>query len=328
MTLPTVSVALCTCNGARFLPEQLESIRAQTFAPAELVVNDDCSNDDTLGVLEEFARAAPFPVRINVNAQRLGSVSNFDRALARCSAEIIVLCDQDDVWKARKLETIASSFSADAQALAIFTDAELVDLYLEPLGETLFHRLGFTPKDASSINEGDALRVLLRKTVVCGATLALRSTFRQVALPIPPITRKCWDHDGWIALLAAACGGLRVLTEPLILYRQHPRQQIGIEPQGRGVLMRIRGAREFRTQGINCSIADLSSLLERLRSVPKIPAQSIEMLQDKIDHLHSRAAILQSSLGVSVIGAARELYTRRYHRYSAGLSSATGDCLL
>ncbi|MEJ1230391.1 MAG: glycosyltransferase [Galbitalea sp.] len=44
----SVSVALCTYNSARFIEEQVESILNQTLLPAEVVVSDDGSTDDTL----------------------------------------------------------------------------------------------------------------------------------------------------------------------------------------------------------------------------------------------------------------------------------------
>ena len=57
-----ISIALGAYNGARFLPEQLESFSAQTVLPDELIVSDDCSTDATAEVIREYARAAPFPV--------------------------------------------------------------------------------------------------------------------------------------------------------------------------------------------------------------------------------------------------------------------------
>ena len=56
----TISVVMCTYNGAsRHLREQLDSIFAQTLLPGEIVVQDDCSTDDTMQVLHEYADRAP-----------------------------------------------------------------------------------------------------------------------------------------------------------------------------------------------------------------------------------------------------------------------------
>lgn len=74
-----LSVALCTYNGERFLREQLDSIATQTRPPVELVVSDDRSTDGTRQLVESFATAAPFPVRLRFNDVNVGSTRNFDR---------------------------------------------------------------------------------------------------------------------------------------------------------------------------------------------------------------------------------------------------------
>ena len=109
----SVSVALCTYNGTRYLKDQIDSIASQTRVPHELVVCDDCSSDDTVKILEAFASRAPFPVRLSVNPTNLGSTKNFAQAIALCRGDIIALCDQDDVWHPAKLERLASVFAVD-----------------------------------------------------------------------------------------------------------------------------------------------------------------------------------------------------------------------
>ncbi|MCA1556539.1 MAG: glycosyltransferase, partial [Acidobacteria bacterium] len=83
------SIALCTYNGARYLPAQLDSIAAQTLLPDELVICDDCSTDETRDVITSFAARAPFAVRLYVNEVNLGSTKNFEQAISLCTGDII-----------------------------------------------------------------------------------------------------------------------------------------------------------------------------------------------------------------------------------------------
>jgi glycosyltransferase involved in cell wall biosynthesis len=80
-----ISIALATFNGARFLKDQLASLVEQTFLPAELVVTDDGSTDETLAILEWFSHVAPFHVSVHLNHQRLGYGMNFLKAASLCS---------------------------------------------------------------------------------------------------------------------------------------------------------------------------------------------------------------------------------------------------
>src|SRR5205807_31314 len=82
--VPTVSIAMATLNGERYLLAQLESLESQTLLPAELVVSDDGSTDETLRILSSFARTSRMSVRVVATGPRLGYAGNFERALRHC----------------------------------------------------------------------------------------------------------------------------------------------------------------------------------------------------------------------------------------------------
>jgi len=240
-----ISVALCTYNGEKFLREQLDSIAQQTLLPDELVVCDDRSSDNTIAILEEFKQRAPFPVRIHLNETNLGSNRNFEKAISLCAGEIIALCDQDDVWKPRKLESLHSALEANPEAGYAFSDADLVDEHTRPLGSRLWESYGFRGKFKKLFFKGEQFRCLARKNIVTGATMAFRAALKEIAIPLP--REGYWVHDEWIALIATALGKPGIpLDEVLISYRLHPKQQIGIpdKPSGQSLLSMYRRERE------------------------------------------------------------------------------------
>ena len=106
----SISVAMATYNGGRFLREQLDSLNQQTVLPRELVVCDDRSTDNTVRILEEFASQAAFPVKVVVNENRLGFGDNFMKAASLCSGDLISFCDQDDIWYSNKSPSRKSGF--------------------------------------------------------------------------------------------------------------------------------------------------------------------------------------------------------------------------
>ena len=93
-----ISVVMCTYNGAKFIKEQVDSILQQTEADFELVVCDDCSNDGTWEILQEYASGHD-DIRIFRNEQNLGFLKNYEKALGLASGEYIALSDKDDIWK-------------------------------------------------------------------------------------------------------------------------------------------------------------------------------------------------------------------------------------
>ena len=194
-----ISIALCTYNGAKYLEEQLESIALQTRVPDEMIICDDRSKDSTLEILRTFAARASFPVNIFLNEKNLGSTKNFEKAINLCTGDIIFLADQDDVWYPDKLEKIEKLFLISPSTGLVFTDAEVVDENLRPLGYTLWQSNAFNIKERNSFIQGKFIEVLLKRNVVTGSTMAFRSEFKKLFFPIPDI----WVHDGWIALLIA-----------------------------------------------------------------------------------------------------------------------------
>jgi hypothetical protein len=210
----TISIAMGTFDGARFLTEQLDSIAAQIRLPDELVVCDDRSTDETPRLLAEFAATAPFPVRIFHNEERLGWFENFLGASARCEGDLVAFCDQDDVWLPRKLARCEEAFAAPDPPSVVMHAATVVDDELVPTGA--LH---------PDIRRPQVLRARDYPTFVGGPGFAmcferrLLGYLRRPALPSE--TRLAYGHDTLLVLLAGVENGLCLLDEPLALYRRH-----------------------------------------------------------------------------------------------------------
>ena len=99
----TVSVVLCTYNGAKYLREQLESVVNQTYPLHELLIQDDGSTDGTTDIAAEYAAKYPF-VRCLQNDGKHGLNPNFFSAMRKATGDYIAICDQDDIWELDKIE--------------------------------------------------------------------------------------------------------------------------------------------------------------------------------------------------------------------------------
>ena len=186
------------------------------------------STDRTVEVAEAVLRADPHNQKIDwhikVNASNVGVSKNFCRAVQATTADIVFLCDQDDVWLPNKIAHITAEFERDPSLTLVHTDARLIGGGGTPLGLDLFEALELRPEELSLITEGAAFRVLIRRNVVTGATCAFRRTLLDFAVPFPAD----WIHDEWLAIVAAAIGKLKCIPERLTDYRQHASNQIGI----------------------------------------------------------------------------------------------------
>ena len=318
-----ISVALCTYNGARFVREQLVSVLNQTRVPDELVVFDDCSEDDTLDIVQETLADVPFSVIVKRNHVRLGPTKNFEQAIGLCTGDVIALCDQDDVWLPDKLASLEQALLEDPDVDYVFSDALVVDEALKPLGYTLWQAIGFRAREQGEFTKGKQLKVLLRHNVLTGATLAFRSELRDAVLPIP----QEWVHDAWIAFIAACWGKKGIAIErPLILYRQHEDQAIG----GRrlNIRERIGRARAARKEDYLLEIRKYEQAQERLRVLGVENGWAERHLEAKIRHLRARARVWDGPALQALLAPIRELATGRYWRFSHGWPSFGKDFLV
>lgn len=319
-----ISVALGTRNGGAYVARQVASILNQRPAPLELVVGDDDSSDDTLAVIERVhadARAAdpalPTTLRIIRRSPALGVTANFAATLAACEGDLIALSDQDDEWMPGKLAALAAAFDADPGLLLAHSDARLVDGDGQPLGLTLLDALEATPGERAGLVAGDALPVLLRRNLVTGATVMLRRSLLEAALPIPGE----WVHDEWLAAVAAATGRVRLVPESLIDYRQHGANQIGARrPTLADKLARLREPRAGRA----ARLARRAALLAERGRALGVAADAQTQLDAKADHEARRARLprLRIARVPAVVAGA---VSGRYGRYSRGAMDVLRD---
>jgi glycosyltransferase involved in cell wall biosynthesis len=272
----TVYILLSTYNGAKYLPEQLESFLTQTWPAWKLLWRDDGSSDATLAIMEAFAEGKG-KGRCEQWAEpsgRLGVLQSFltllRAAVPRLGAEdCIAFADQDDVWLPEKLargmtalREVASATPALYCARQILADAGLRRLGLsEPVPE----RRGFP--------------AALTQTVASGCTIVLnRAAARLIAQSRPPASSV---HDWWAYLLVSAAGG-HILADPTptILYRQHETNTIGLRRSrlARGFAALRRGPgpfmRDFR--------AHLQALAEQADLLSPAAQRDIALLQQAL----------------------------------------------
>jgi glycosyltransferase involved in cell wall biosynthesis len=324
LSIPNISVALCSYNGAAYLGEQLASIAAQTRLLREVVVCDDRSSDASPQIAGEFAARAPVEVRIEVPPQNLGVVGNFEKAISLCRGEIIVLADQDDVWMPQKLERITAEMEARPEIGFVFSDAQRMDERGEPLKDCLWQCLvpSFHPREQRLVNGGRAFDVLLRRNVVTGATMAFRAKYRNLILPMPAYCQ----HDAWIALLLSAVAPCKAIAEPLIRYRQHSRQQLG--EKRLSLFQQYRVAQRETDVKFHLVADRHEAARQRLRdhSGKLFVPDAVEMLARKVEHFRAKARMRQAACRLPLI--ARELLRGHYGRYSLGWKSLAQDLLL
>jgi glycosyltransferase involved in cell wall biosynthesis len=232
-----VVIVLSSYNGARYIDDQIESIRAQTFRKWKLLVRDDGSSDETRSIVMKHQGIDDRIELVNDNLGNLGPWASFGALLstaAKRNPAYVFLSDQDDVWLPAKianqlaaLKRVEEMRGLDHPVLA-HSDLEVVDDKLAPL------HLSFREFQGISHNSDDPLRTLLLHNAVVGCTVAINRALLAVAIPLPPGS----PHDWWLGLCAAATGTILSSGERTVKYRQHDSNTVGA-PGKRGFVSRL-----------------------------------------------------------------------------------------
>lgn len=229
----SISIAMATYNGARFLRQQLESLAAQTVLPCELVVCDDGSTDATLKILEDFGRTAPFPIHAHRNDLRLGYADNFLKAACLCTGDYIAFCDQDDVWLARKLELVANSLQQTSAVMAVHsweaTDSDLRRLHVRRYRSR-------TVRFPHPFRFGMGFSMTFKRSSFAPLLQAPRPPSGYGELHMP--------HDEWVPFLATGLGCQCFLPDILVKYRQHTTNTFGAPIHDASLSARLNAASE------------------------------------------------------------------------------------
>lgn len=223
-----ISTVLATYNGEKYILEQLQSICNQTRKVDEVIIVDDCSSDDTFSIVNTFILDNELSEcwKVCVNEQNLGYKANFKKAFQYSTGDVIILCDQDDIWEENKVEEFERIF-ASTDALAVnasfrFIDGngELINSEENNNNNNLLKR-NYQPDVISKID----LETIIANNISPGCTMAvsreLVDLFLETSTGIQP-------HDWELNILACLKGGLYFYNKKLTRYRIHGENEIGM----------------------------------------------------------------------------------------------------
>ena len=200
-----VSVIIGTYNGAKYIDAQLQSIIDQTYPEVEIIIVDDASQDDTVAVLNSFAKKHN-NISIHNFKENVGYIKNFERGILLAKGDFIALSDQDDWWEPTKIEELKKQLKNND---LVYCDSTFVDKNLKPLGKSFS-----TIKNM--ISSKNPLNFIIDNCVSGHAMLFKKELFNK-ATPFPELI----PHDWWLTYLASVNNGVTYFNKPLVKYRHH-----------------------------------------------------------------------------------------------------------
>lgn len=215
---PRVSVLIPNYNYGRYIAETLESVRAQSYQPLDIVVVDDGSGDDSASVIErslarfDGVRRTVFH-RQPVNA---GKLSALNAVMHEMTAPYTLTLDADDLLEPdyieRCLRTLIKARRQDPRIALVYSDCLLID------------RTGkLIDRGRSTAFDADKLQTM---SYIPEPALCLNEACLGV-MPFDPGIKVGTKHHKWLRMIKQGWKGLYI-AEPLIRYRMHDHNISGI----------------------------------------------------------------------------------------------------
>lgn len=206
MKSQSVSVVMAVYNGLPYLAEQLRSVLAELQDADELIIVDDQSSD---GSWEMLVCCRDSRITLMRNDVNLGVKQAFERALRVSKNNIIMLCDQDDVWIDGKRNAFVTQFEENLNCSVVVSDAVVIDGNDMVIYPSFFDRRGGF--------KGGWLDTLIKNRYL-GCCMAFRRDVVNLVLPIPCAVPM---HDMWFGMLAVTLGEVCYIDKRFIKYRRH-----------------------------------------------------------------------------------------------------------
>ena len=186
-----ISVCMTTFNGKDFILEQINSILNNLSPHDELIIVDDCSNDQTINIINNLNDKR---ITLIINQKNHGEVYSFNKALTYATNKFIFLSDQDDVWLNGRAQLMLQALKS-SNAYLLTSNFNWIDKNSCSLNKC--HN-GVSSKNSSKyIN--NIIDIFIGKTNYFGCAMIMKKEFLRFILPIP---RFVGSHDLWIAIAA------------------------------------------------------------------------------------------------------------------------------
>lgn len=167
--MPRLSIVIAAYNEAGRIQEQLLAIQTQACRPDEVILVDDGSQDDTLAIMQDFARCMPGVIIISL-AENVGCARATNRGVAESTGDYLYIASANDVMRPGALTTVA-------EAIRQYPDAHLI------VGDVAGIHLGWSTEPAY-LDPAHAAGLFGHRGIIHAAGAV--------------ISREAWDcYGGW-----------------------------------------------------------------------------------------------------------------------------------
>lgn len=210
-----VSLAMSTYCGEKYIVEQLDSIKNQTYKIDEVIISDDCSTDSTVKIIEKYISDNNLDNwKLIKNNANKGWKKNFKEVIEKTTGDIVFLADQDDIWDTHKIDTMIKIMASDKD--------------IELLACEYFILQNDSIKNCFANNRCIENLKLHKKFFYVKRPGCAYAVSRKLIDELAPYWQEDLPHDQQLWMLSYVRNSLYILHENLFKYRRHDETATGI----------------------------------------------------------------------------------------------------
>lgn len=208
-----LSICTITYNHEKFIAQALDSFLAQeTDFEYEIVVSDDCSQDETPIILKRYKELYPEKIKLILHESNVGMIPNFVTTIKICRGQYIALCEGDDYWTDnKKLQTQVTILDNNPNFSISFHKARIEFFNMKPFK---FDDINYSTKEISGFED------LVKGNFIHTPTCVFRNYLFD-HYPEEFLNLKLGDWP--LHLLNAQHGAIHFLNKEMAVYRIFPK---------------------------------------------------------------------------------------------------------
>ncbi len=188
---PLVSAIVTCYNQSPFVVETLESVKAQTYKPTQLIIVDDCSSDDSVAVIENWVRENGIDCTFIRHQKNQGICKSVNEVLSLATGKYVAMVAADDIWLPDKIARQVQIMESQPDDVGvIYSDAVQIDEH----GQTLPGLFIASHWNLPEMPQGHILTSLLDGNFVVPITTLIRkSCYDKVGVYDENLPWEDWD---------------------------------------------------------------------------------------------------------------------------------------
>ena len=208
-----VSVIIASFNHEKYIKEAVDSVLNQTYKNIELIVEDDCSSDNTLKILKSIKDDR---LKVIDGKRNKGAVKTFNHLLSMCHGEYIGILGSDDVWYEDKIEKQVKCLE-EKKVDAVFSMMDVIDQ-----NGDIYESDGDFNKDVfriGNMSRGKRMRLFYEvgNHLCHPSSLITKKAIEKIGF-YNPAYRQLHDFEYWVRLVNEF--DIYVMDEKLLGYRR------------------------------------------------------------------------------------------------------------